>query len=97
MADWELNYSDRETLRPKLVPRCVEAIRKYLLYLQGVGNAEQKAWATANMPNLQSLGEQISHYCMSEPTFIAGGTSITDAALQSRVETVLNSFFIPSA
>lgn len=96
MAD--LNYSDRETLRPKLVPRCVEAVRKFLLYTQGGGGTPSTGrvdWCTDNMNNLQSIGEQVSHYMMSEPTFIEDGTSITDAEIQSRVETVLQDFFMP--
>lgn len=94
-----LNYVDRETLRPLLVPRCKEAVRKYLLYVQGGGGtpgAERIAWCTANMPNLQSIAEQVSHYCTSETAFIDTGTSITDAALQSRIEVVLNAFFMPA-
>lgn len=97
--EWELNYADRETLRPQLVPRLREAVRKYLLYTQGGGGSPSQGridWCTANLPNVGALAEQLSHYCMSEPTFIAGGTSITDAALQSRVESVLNSFFLPA-
>jgi hypothetical protein len=35
------------------------------------------------------LAEQCSHYVMSETAFIDGGTSISDAALQSRVEFAL--------
>ena len=100
MAEWELNYSDRETLRPKLVPRCTEAVRKFLLYTQGGGGSpaqNQIDWCTANVNNVASLGEQVSHYCMSEPTFIAGGTSISDAAISSRVEFVLNTYFMPAA
>jgi len=94
-----LNYVDRETLRPQLVPRVKEAIRKFLLYVQGGGGTpsqQRKDWCTANMPNLQSLADQISHYCTSETAFIDTGTSITDAELQSRVEVVLNSFFMPA-
>lgn len=99
MAEWELNQSDITTLRPKLVPRCEQAVRKYLLYVQGGGGSpspERVAWCTANLANLGQLAEQVSHYCVSEPTFIAGGTSITDAALQSRVESVLTTYFMPA-
>ncbi len=94
-----LNYSDRETLRPLLVPRLREAVRKYLLYVQGGGGSpsnERIAWCTANMQNISNIAEQASQYCMSEPDFIDGGTSIADAALQSRVESVLQSFFMPA-
>lgn len=97
--DWELNYADRETLRPQLVSRITEAVRKYLLYLQGGGGTpsqERIAWCTANLPNVASLAQQLSHYVTSEPTFIAGGTSISDAAIQSRVESVLNTHFLPA-
>jgi len=94
-----LNYSDRETLRPLLVPRLREAVRKYLLYVQGGGGSpsnERIAWCTANMQNIANIAEQASQYCMSEPAFIDGGTSIADASLQSRVESVLQSFFMPA-
>jgi hypothetical protein len=93
-----LNYSDMESLRPKLVPRCEQGARQFLMYTQGNGAASQprKDWCTANMPNLASLAEQLSHYCLSEPTFIDGGTSITDAALQSRIEFVLQTYFMPA-
>lgn len=99
MAEWELNYADREALRPVLVSRLKEAVRKYLLYVQGGGGSPSQGridWCTDNMPNIASLAEQLSHYCMSEPTFIAGGTSITDGALQSRVESVLQTHFMPA-
>lgn len=99
MAEWELNYQDREVLRPALTPRIREAVRKYLLYVQaGGGNpsAERIDWCTNNLAGVDSLAGQLSHYCMSEPTFIAGGTSISDAALQSRVESVLVAFFMPA-
>jgi hypothetical protein len=94
-----LNYVDRETLRPLLVPRCKEAVRKYLLYVQGGGGSpsqERIDFCTASMTNLSGLAEQVSHYCTSETAFIDTGTSITDAALQSRVEVVLNAFFMPA-
>lgn len=94
-----LNYSDRETLRPLLIPRLKEAIRKYLLYVQGGGGApspERVTYCTENMQNIDTLAQQLSHYCMSEPDFIDSGTSITDATLQSRVESVLQSFFMPA-
>lgn len=94
-----LNYNDMETLRPKLVPRCEQAVRQYLLYVQGGGGSPsqpRKDWCTAKMPDLANLAEQLSHYCLSEPTFIDGGTSITDAALQSRIENVLQTHFMPA-
>lgn len=94
-----LNYVDRETLRPLLVPRCKEAVRKYLLYVQGGGGSpsqERIDWCTTHMSKLDDLAQQISHYCTSETAFIDGGTSITDAALQSRIEVVLNAFFMPA-
>jgi hypothetical protein len=99
MADWELNYSDRETLRPALVSRLTEAVRKYLLYVQGGGGSPsntRKQWCTENLGNVSSIAQQLSHYCMSEPTFIAGGTSITDTTLQARVEFVLQTYFMPA-
>lgn len=98
-VEWELNQSDITTLRTKLVPRCEQAVRKFLLYTQGGGGSPSPtrvAWCTANLPNVASLAEQLSHYVTSEPTFIAGGTSITDAALQSRVESVLTTYFMPA-
>lgn len=97
MADWDLNYDDRETLRPQLVPRIKQAFVKFMLYVQG-GNGHSQArqdWATSNIVNAQQYAEQLSPYVMSEAGFIQGGTSITDAALQSRVESVLQSFFMP--
>lgn len=94
-----LNYADRETLRPQIVSRCKESVRKYLLYLQGGGGSPSQAridWCTANMNNLADLAEQVSHYVTSETAFIDGGSSITDAQIQGRVESVLNSFFLPA-
>ena len=99
MADWELNYADRESLRPALIPRCKEAIRKFLLYVQGGGgspSAERIGWCTDNLRNLQQLANELSDYVTSEPTFIAGGTSITDAAIQSRIESVLTTYYMPA-
>lgn len=87
-----LNYSDRETLRPLLVPRLKEAVRKYLLYIIGGGGSpsqERIDWCKSNMTNIASLAEEMSQWCMSEPDFIDNGTAITDAALQSRVEAIL--------
>lgn len=95
-----LNYADRETLRPQLIPRIKQAFVKYLLFVQGGGgapSAERIAWCTANLPNADSLSVQLSTYCMSEPDFIDNGTSISDASLQSRVESVLVARFMPPA
>jgi hypothetical protein len=100
MAEWELNYADKEALRPYLVPRIKEAARKYLLYVQGGGgnmSQNRKDWCTANIANLDSISQQLSNYLMSEPTFIAGGTSITDAAIGIRVESVILTHFMPAA
>lgn len=97
--EWELNLADRAALRPNLLPRLRMAIIKYLLYVQGGGgdpSQDRVTWCTNNMPNIPNLAEQISYYCISEPTFIAGGTSITDGALQSRVEFVLRTYFMPA-
>ena len=94
-----LNYQDRETLRPQIVLRCKESIRKYLLYIQGGGGSPSQAridWCTANMPNLDNLAQQLSNYVTSETAFIDTGTSITDAQIQSRIESVMNSFFLPA-
>jgi hypothetical protein len=108
-----LNYSDMESLRTKLVPRCEQSARQYLLYVQGGGGSPSPArvaWCTANITNLPSIAEQLSHYLMSEPGFIGTvtrgadpsqdtfscGTSITDAAIQSRVEFVLQTYFMPA-
>lgn len=94
-----LSYQDRETLRPQLVPRIKQAFVKYLLYVQGGGGSPSPtriAWCTANLPNADSYAQQLSVYVMSEPDFTDNGTSITDAALQSRVESVLQSFFFPA-
>lgn len=108
-----LNYSDCETLRAKLVPRVVTAIRKFLLYTQGGGGSPsqtRKDWCTANISNVGSMAEQLSHYLMSEPGFLgvitrgatpaddtwSGGTDISDAAIQSRVEYVLTSYSMPA-
>jgi hypothetical protein len=99
MAEWELNLADRETLRPGLIPRIKQSVIKYLLYTQGGGgspSANRIAWCKDNLPNADTLAQQLSNYCMSEPTFIAGGTSISDAAIQSRVESVLIAFFMPA-
>lgn len=93
-----LNYEDRETLRPHIVGRCKEAVRKYALYLLGATpTVGQQAWAENAMPNLQQWAENLSHYVTSETAFIDGGTSISDAAIQSRIESVLNSQFIEQA
>lgn len=100
MVDWELNLEDRETLRPKLVQRCVSASRKYLQYVQGGGGSpaqNQIDWCTQQLPYVASIGEQVSHYIMSETAFIAGGTSISDATLQTRVDYVLATYFVPDA
>ena len=93
-----LNYSDRDTLLPKLYPRVVEAIRKYLLYIVGAGTGDQPAWATNNMKNIPHFASEILPWLASETAFIDNGTSITDAAIQSRVETVLNNGnYVPQA
>lgn len=97
MAD--LNYYDIETLRPRLVERVKESVRKFLLYTQGGGGSPSQTrvtWCTANLSNVAQLAEQLSHYVTSEPTFRTSGTSITDAEIQSRVETVLETYFMPA-
>lgn len=90
----QLNSSDQETLRPKLVPRCAVAVRDFMLYSLGneLTSPERFAWCKDNMTNIASLGEQTSHYVTSEPTFLDSGTSITDAAIKSRVEYVLQNY-----
>ncbi len=94
-----LNYADRETLRPMLLTRCKEAVRKFLLYTQGGGGTpsqERIDWCTSKLREVSIVAEEVSHYVTSEPDFIDTGTSITDAALQSRVESVLVAFFMPA-
>ena len=97
--EWELNLADRDRLRPDLVSRIRQAVTKFLLYTQGGGGAPSNArivWCTENLTNVSMIADQLSHYVMSEPTFIAGGTSISDAAIQSRVESVLVARFMPA-
>ena len=99
MADWNLSYDDMETLRPKLVPRIKQAVVKYLLYVEGGGGSPSQGridWAKSNLSNADQLAQQLSPYMMSEPTFQAGGTTITDAAIQSRTESVLQTYFMPA-
>lgn len=94
-----LNYEDREALRPRIVSRCKEAVRKYALYLLGLETptTAQKEWAENTMPNLDQWAENMSHYVLSETDYINNGTSISDASIQSRIESVLNEFFIIEA
>lgn len=99
MAEWELNYADREALRTFLVPRLTQAVTKYFVFILGGGGSPSPARLTyvkENIANVAPIAHRLSVYCMSEPTFIAGGTSISDLALQSRAETVLNSDFLPA-
>ncbi len=99
MADWTLNYADQETLRPQLVSRCKVAVRKFLLYTLGGGGSPSPAriaWSEENLANLDSLGAQMSNYMTTEPDFLQGGTSIGDAAIQSRCEFVLTTYFMPA-
>lgn len=106
---WELNYEDREALRKVLVSRCVQAVRKYALYLLDQPAPDpvtplytaKMAWAREAMRNLQSLGEQLSHYVTAEPSFLSkdsvdggGGTSISDAKLGGCIENAINNHFI---
>lgn len=96
-----LSLEDRERLRPYLVPRIRQAIIKYFLYALGVGTptfgANQITWIKDNMDETASIAEQVSIYVMSEQDFIDDGTAITDTALQSRVESVIGSDFMPAA
>lgn len=93
-----LNYSDRDTLLPKLYPRVVEAIRKYFLYLTGAGLPSQVSYCTNNMKEIPTIASEVLPWLASESTFIDDGTAITDAAIQSRVETVLNNGnYVPQA
>lgn len=90
-----LNFSDRESLRPQLVPRLREAVRKYFLYVIGGGGApspERLAWVKSNMNNIGDWAEKVSQYCMSEQAFIDNGTSISDAVLSARAEFVLQNY-----
>jgi len=76
----------------------VSALRKFFLYTldpNQAASSERKAWCKDNMSNLQSLAEHVSHYMMSEPAFIEGGTSITDTQIEARTESVLNTYFMP--
>jgi hypothetical protein len=85
-----LNYSDRETLRPLLLPRIRQAIDKFFMFVLGGSPTQaRKDYCQNNLTNIGMLAEQCSHYVMSETAFIDGGTSISDAALQSRVEFAL--------
>jgi hypothetical protein len=36
MAQWELNYEDREAVRKVIIGRCAQTVRKYALYLLGI-------------------------------------------------------------
>lgn len=96
-----LSLEDRERLRPYLVPRIRQAIIKYFLYAVGVGtptfSENQLTWIKDNMDETAGIAEQVSIYVMSEQDFIDDGTAITDAALQSRVESVIGSYFMPAA
>lgn len=85
-----LNYSDRDTLLPKLYPRVVEAIRKYFLYLVGAGLPSQVTYCQDNMKNIPQFASEVLPWLASEADFIDNGTAITDAAIQTRVEVVLN-------
>lgn len=90
-----LNYSDRETLRPLLLPRIRQAIDKFFMYVLGGGGSPSQTridFCKNNLANIGTLAETCSHYVMSETAYVDGGTSISDADIQSRVEYVLQNF-----
>lgn len=80
MAQWELNYEDREAIRKVIVARCAQTVRKYALYLLSVPAPDpitplytaQVGWAREAIRNVFGLGEQLSHYVTSDSKFVAG-------------------------
>jgi hypothetical protein len=40
------------------------------------------------------VGDRVSYHILDQPDFINGGSDITDAVLQSAVETAINNRFI---
>jgi hypothetical protein len=94
-----LNYSDRATLLPLLSSRVSEAIRKYLLFIEGGGGGSSQGrqdWAAENLKSIPTLTTEVLPWISSETDFIDTGTSISDGAIQSRVETVLNEHYLPA-
>ena len=96
-----LNFNDLDTLRPQLVPRLRFIVEDFLIYTAGQGGTSpaRKAWCETNLANVNDLAEKLSHWCMSEATFKTSGTSITDAELQARAQSVLAntpSVFMPA-
>lgn len=97
-----LNFADRDTLRPALVPRLRQVVEGFLLYTANGGGSPSTArlaWCQTNLSNVNDLAEKLSHWCMTETAFIDGGTSITDEQLKSRGEYVLAntpSVFMPA-
>lgn len=91
-----LNLSDRIAVRPLIVPRCTAAVTNYALYLLNLPTAtvNQKAWANEAIRAPESIGQQVSWYVLSEPAYIADGSTIGDAAITGRVENVINLYFI---
>lgn len=93
-----LNLADRLAVRLIIVPRCTAAAVKYALYLLGnptpTPTLPQKNWAKATMLESSLVGDRVSYHILDQPDFINGGSDITDAALQSAVETAINNRFI---
>jgi hypothetical protein len=44
-----------------------------------------------------AMGDRVAWYILSDPTYIDGGSSITDPQLQGAAETAINAYFIPVA
>jgi hypothetical protein len=91
-----LNLADRLAVRHVIVDRCTAAAIKYALYLLGNGasTVPQKNWAKSAMLEASLVGDRVSFHVLDQPDFINNGSDITDAVLQSAVETAINNRFI---
>lgn len=82
-------FTDTTTVRN----RSIVAVSKFARYIAGGGgspSADRLAWAKDALLHAEQWADRARWGLAGDPQFLADGASITDANLQTAVETALN-------